>query len=195
MLKSSYALTASQTVGPFFHDAHITVLVTEATAGERIRLEGRVLDGDGVAVPDAMIEIWQANSHGRYNHPADTRDLPLDAGFSGYGRTGTDADGRFVFTTIKPGAVPFDAERMQAPHICVVVAGRGLLNHLYTRIYFADEAANADDPILARVERARRDTLIAAREERDGAAVYRLAIVLQGPGETAFFNFVPAQAE
>jgi protocatechuate 3,4-dioxygenase alpha subunit len=200
MLKSSY-LTASQTVGPFFHDcllregAHINVLTTAETAGERIRLVGRVLDGDGAGVPDAMVEIWQANSYGRYHHPRDTRDLPLDPAFSGFGRTGTDTDGGFWFETVRPGPVPFDGAAMQAPHICVAVFGRGLLNHLYTRLYFADEPATATDPVLLRVPAERRATMVATREQADGATLYRLDIVLQGAGETAFLNFADAPGQ
>jgi protocatechuate 3,4-dioxygenase alpha subunit len=172
MTTASLPITTSQTVGPFFHDcllradAHIATLVTPETAGERVRIEGRVLDGDGAGLPDAMLEIWQANSYGRYNHPADTRDLPLDPAFTGHGRTATDAEGRYWFATV----------------------GRGLLNHLFTRLYFADEPANAEDPILQRVPPERRGTLVAAREEASGAVIYRLDIVLQGPGETVFFN-------
>src|SRR5689334_6718164 len=100
---TSYPLTGSQTVGPFFHDCLLrpdavrNVLAGPSTEGQRIRIEGRVLDGDGQGVPDALIEIWQANSHGRYNHPSDRRDLPLDPEFSGFGRTGTDAEGAFWF--------------------------------------------------------------------------------------------------
>jgi len=193
-MRASPYLTASQTVGPFFHDCllrdgtHIPTLVTAETLGERIRVEGRVLDGDGLGVPDAMIEIWQANAAGRYNHPLDTRDLPLDPAFAGFGRTGTDEAGRFWFETIRPGPVPFDAATTQAPHICVAVFGRGLLNHLYTRLYFADDPAVAEDPILLHVPAARRNTLLARREGRDDTTVYRLDIVLQGPGETVFFN-------
>jgi protocatechuate 3,4-dioxygenase, alpha subunit len=199
MLKSSY-LTASQTVGPFFHDcllrdgADVPTLVSAETAGERIRIEGRMLDGDGAPVPDAMLEIWQANSHGRYNHPRDTRDLPLDPAFTGFGRTGTDADGRYWFETIRPGPVPYDGTTMQAAHICVAVFGRGLLNHLYTRLYFADDPAVADDPILSRVPEARRATLLAAREGAAGAVIYRLDLVLQGAGETVFFNLTGEEA-
>ncbi|HWQ14778.1 MAG TPA: protocatechuate 3,4-dioxygenase subunit alpha [Roseiflexaceae bacterium] len=194
MRSTPYPPSASQTVGPFFHDcllredASINVLTTPETAGERIRVEGRVLDGAGAGVPDALVEIWQANSYGRYRHPADTRDLPLDPAFTGFGRSGTDAAGRFWFETVRPGPVPFDGVTMQAPHICVAVFGRGLLNHLYTRLYFADEPANAADPILLRVPAGRRATLLAAREERDGRALYRFDIVLQGAGETVFFN-------
>jgi len=194
-------LTASQTVGPFFHDclmrddARCDVLASDSTEGTRIRIAGRVIDGDGAGVPDAVLEIWQANHHGRYNHPADQRDLPLDPAFTGYGRIATQPDGEFCFTTIKPGAVPFDAQRLQAPHISVAVLGRGLLNHLYTRIYFDDEPGNADDPILLAVDAERRATLVACREgapNRDVAhardVAYRIDIVLQGENETVFLD-------
>jgi protocatechuate 3,4-dioxygenase, alpha subunit len=194
MRKPSQILTASQTVGPFFHDcllrdgADCPILVVPATEGRRIRIEGRIIDGDGAGVPDAMVEIWQANAHGRYRHPTDTRDLPLDPSFSGYGRAGTDAEGWYWFETIKPGPVPFDEQRMQAPHISVAVFGRGLLNHLYTRLYFAGEPANDDDPILLRVPAERRATLLAQPATVGHTLVYRLDIVLQGVGETVFFN-------
>jgi protocatechuate 3,4-dioxygenase alpha subunit len=197
VIKSSY-LTASQTVGPFFHDcllregAHLPTLVTPDTLGERIRVEGRVLDGDGLGVPDALIELWQANAYGRYAHPADTRDLPLDPAFSGYGRTGSDGEGCYWFETIRPGPVPFDGSTLQAPHLSLTIFARGLLNHLFTRLYFADEPANGSDPILLRVPAERRPTLIADRSEQGTAIVYRLDIVLQGPAETVFFNFVGA---
>ncbi len=150
----------SQTVGPFFTecllrpDACRNVLIQPETSGRRIRIEGRVLDGDGVGVPDAMVELWQANNYGRYHHPSDRREeAALDPGFTGFGRSGTDANGAYWFETIKPGAVPFgrNEERMQAPHICVMVLARGLLNHLATRLYFADESATARDPILGLV--------------------------------------------
>ncbi|GAB4128856.1 MAG: protocatechuate 3,4-dioxygenase subunit alpha [Roseiflexaceae bacterium] len=197
MIKTSYAhaITSSQTVGPFFHDcllrsdAHIPVLTTPTTIGQRIRLEGRVFDGDGVGVPDAMLELWQANSYGRYNHPNDTRDLPLDPAFSGYGRTGTSSDGSYWFETIKPGVVPFDASRNQAPHLSLALFGRGLLNHLFTRVYFGDEEANANDPILQRVASSRQATLIATPQVQSDIIIYRFDIVLQGPNETVYFNF------
>lgn len=187
-------LTSSQTVGPFFHpallreDCRRNVLVQAETAGERIRIEGHVYDGEGAPVPDALVEIWQANSHGRYRHPLDGRDLPLDPGFTGFGRSGTDEAGHYWFETVKPGPVPFNADLPQAPHICVAVFARGLNNHLATRLYFADEAANAADPVLQLVPAERRVTLLARREERPDAVVYRFDIVLQGAGETAFFN-------
>jgi protocatechuate 3,4-dioxygenase alpha subunit len=185
--------TSSQTVGPFFHDcllredARRNVLATAETLGERIRIEGRVFDGEGAVVPDAMIEIWQANAAGRYNHPSDMRDAPLDPAFHGFGRSGTDADGAYWFETIKPGLVPFDAQRLQAPHICIAVFARGLLNHLFTRLYFANDPANASDPVLLHVPSERRATLLAQASEGD-AGVYRFDIVLQGAGETVFFN-------
>ncbi len=187
-------LTASQTAGPFFslgllrEDARRNVLVQPETAGERIRIEGRVIDGDGVPVPDALVEIWQANAYGRYNHPSDQGPAPLDPAFAGFGRAGTGEDGSYWFETVRPGQAPFEGERQQAPHICVTVFARGLLNHLVTRLYFEDEPSTAADPILRCVPAERRATLLARREPGDGEAVYRFDIVLQGAGETAFFN-------
>ena len=193
---STFPLTGSQTVGPFFSPALLregarrNVLTRPETAGERIRIEGSVLDGDGVPVPDAMVEIWQANAHGRYNHPADQGPAELDSSFLGFGRSGTEEDGSYWFETVRPGPVPFDAERqrLQAPHICVTVFARGLLNHLVTRLYFEDEPTNAGDPVLQRVPDHRRATLLARREPGSARVVYRFDIVLQGAGETAFFN-------
>jgi protocatechuate 3,4-dioxygenase alpha subunit len=191
---STLALTASQTVGPFFspcllrEDARRNVLVQPNTAGERIRIEGRVLDGDGAPVPDALVEIWQANAHGRYNHPADQGAAPLDPAFTGFGRSGTDDDGSYWFETVKPGSVRFDNGTQQAPHIVVTVFARGLLNHAVTRLYFADEPATDADPVLQRVPAGRRRTLVAEPSRTAGQTVYRFDIVLQGAGETVFFN-------
>jgi len=191
---NTHLLTSSQTVGPFFapallrEDARRNVLTRPDTVGERIRIEGRVLDGDGVPVPDALIEIWQANAQGRYNHAADQGAAQLDSSFLGFGRSGTAEDGSYWFETVKPGSVLFDGERMQAPHICVTVFSRGLLNHLVTRLYFEDEPGNALDPVLQCVPNDRRATLLARREARDTVVVYRFDIVLQGADETAFFN-------
>ena len=187
-------LTSSQTVGPFFapallrEDAIRNVLTQPETAGERIRIEGLVLDGDGLPVPDAMVEIWQANAHGRYNHSVDQGPAQLDATFLGFGRSGTAENGSYWFETIKSGRVPFYHEQFQAPHICVTVFARGLLNHLVTRLYFEDEQTNAEDPILQCVPDERRSTLLARRETLEGIIVYRFDIVMQGAGETAFFN-------
>jgi protocatechuate 3,4-dioxygenase alpha subunit len=189
---SDLPVTSPQTVGPFFGPCllrdDLSVLAGSETAGERVRIEGRISDGDGAPVPDAVVEIWQANAHGRYNHPLDTRELPLDPEFTGFGRCGTDDDGRFTFETVKPGRVPFDETTTQAPHICVTVLARGLLHQLSTRIYFDDEPDTARDPILLRVPEDARSTLLARRQPGDGGAIYRFDLVLQGQGETAFFD-------
>jgi len=187
-------LTGSQTVGPFFSPALLreggrrNVLVQPETIGERIRIIGRVLDGDSVPIPDALVEIWQANAHGRYNHPADQGPAPLDSSFVGFGRSGTDEASSYWFETIKPGSVPFDGGRMQAPHINVTVFARGLLNHLVTRLYFVDEPTNTEYPILQLVPADRRTTLLARREINGTTVIYRFDIVLQGVNETVFFN-------
>jgi protocatechuate 3,4-dioxygenase alpha subunit len=186
--------TPSQTVGPFFHlglDHPAWADLTGANpAGERIAIEGRVIDGDGTAVPDAMIEMWQANAAGRYNHPDDRQEeKPVDPNFRGFGRAATDAEGRFRITTIKPGPVPGRGNALQAPHINVAVFARGLLIHLYTRIYFADEPGNATDPLLSSIEdEAVRRTLFARRAVSGNPALYRFDLVLQGENETAFLD-------
>jgi len=185
--------TPSQTVGPFFAIGMtrrtMNRLVCETTQGTRIRIEGQVLDGDSLPVPDAMIEIWQANAFGRYNHPDDKQEKPLDPDFLGWGRCGTDATGSYRFETIKPGSVPGRAGTVQAPHINVAVFARGMLSHAFTRIYFPDEDANATDPVLSSVKnKERRKTLIAEREDKNGEIVYRFDIRLQGERETVFFD-------
>jgi len=184
--------TPSQTVGPFFHGLlreGLAVLLRPETEGERIRIEGHVYDGERAPVSDAMVEIWQANARGRYRHPADQRRaVDLDPAFTGFGRTGTDAAGFFRFETIKPGPVPFEAQTVQAPHVNVFVLARGLLDQLVTRLYFEDEAANAADPVLRRVPDDRRATLLGRRASADGWTVYRFDIILQGEGETVFFD-------
>jgi protocatechuate 3,4-dioxygenase alpha subunit len=193
---STLPLTAAQTVGPFFspsllrEDARRNVLVGPETAGERIRIEGRVLDGDGEPVPDALVEIWQANAHGRYNHPADEGSAPLDPSFSGFGRSGTEEEGRYWFDTVKPGAVPLHSgtQELQAPHIVVTVHSRGLLNHAVTRLYFADEPTTDSDPVLRQVPAERRSTLLARPASGEDRTVYQFDIILQGADETVFFN-------
>jgi protocatechuate 3,4-dioxygenase alpha subunit len=185
--------TPSQTVGPFYAIGltakPMNVLVTEATQGEKIRIEGQVFDGDGQHVPDAMVEIWQANAYGRYQHPDDKQEKPLDPGFMGWGRSGTDAQGVYWFETVKPGSVPGTDDSVQAPHVNVCVFARGMLVHAFTRIYFDDEPANETDPVLSSIKnKARRRTLIAAREARNGKSVYRFDIRLQGENETVFFD-------
>ena len=185
--------TPSQTVGPFYAIGltrkPMNILTTDATQGPRIRIEGQVFDGDEQLVPDAMVEIWQANSYGRYNHPDDKQEKPLDASFLGWGRSGTDKTGTFSFETVKPGPVPGKGDSVQAPHINVCVFARGMLVHAYTRIYFAHEPANDTDPVLCSIKnKARRETLIAAHEEKGGRQVYRFDIHLQGENETVFFD-------
>ena len=187
--------TPSQTVGPFFHlglaRPEWSDLAADDPEGQRIAIEGRVTDGDGAPVPDAMLEVWQANAAGRYNHPDDRQtDKPLDPHFRGFGRVATDADGQFRIVTIKPGPVPGRGNALQAPHINVALFARGLLIHLFTRIYFADEPANASDPLLSSIDDAAvRDTLVARPDSAAGIPpVYRWNIVMQGDGETAFLD-------
>jgi len=217
-----FGQTPWQTVGPFFHyqlpwrgcadlvgcsdlGARLDLMPSEhcllyrATGRERVRGEpieiiGSVLDANGEAVPDAMLEIWQANAAGRYHSPDDARaELPLDAAFAGFGRTATAADGTYRFRTIMPGRVPGPNDLLQAPHIAVGVLGRGLLKRLVTRIYFEGDAANETDPILGLVPAARRPTLIARREGNaqggGGAVIYRFDVHLQGERETVFFDY------
>ena len=190
--------TPSQTVGPFFHlgldRPEWGDLTRGNPKGERIVIEGRVLDGDGVPVPDAVIELWQANAAGRYAHPDDKQtDKPLDPNFRGFGRVATDAEGRFRITTIRPGPVPGRGNSLQAPHINVLLLSRGLLIHLHTRIYFAGEPTNASDPLLSSIEDAAvRGTLLARRAEgssQSGSpALYRFDIIMQGENETVFLD-------
>lgn len=187
--------TPSQTVGPYFAYGlspeqygykGLTSIAGAAMApddveGQRIRVEGRVFDGAGAVISDAIIEVWQADSMGRYAHPADPRGS--NSTFKGFGRcgTGTDPHNKYWFDTIKPGSV--DGE--QAPHLNVIVMMRGMLLHAFTRVYFPDEAANATDKVLAVVPADRRDTLIATKVS---ANVYRFDIHMQGDKETVFFD-------
>ena len=198
--------TPSQTAGPYVHIGliphqagfHIferdfsNRLWNATTAGERIIIEGRVCDATGEAMRDVLLEIWQANAAGRYNHPADRQEKALDPAFRGWGRTGTDFQtGVYTFETVKPGAVEGRrGRRAMAPHVNFWLAARGINIGLATRMYFADETeANAADPVLSIVEQhARRATLIAPRSMRDGVPVYTFDIHLQGERETVFFD-------
>jgi protocatechuate 3,4-dioxygenase alpha subunit len=201
-----FGQTPSQTVGPFFHyglpwkggadlvgksemgarsdlfaEEHYVLNVSSQTGtpqGEVIEIAGRVIDGQGDPVPDAMIEIWQANAAGRYASVADARiDVPLDPHFIGFGRAATSAEGVYRFRTIRPGRVPGPGNTLQAPHLAISVFGRGLLKRLVTRVYFGDGEGNEDDPILSLVPEERRSTLIATRRAEGD---WWFDIVLQG---------------
>jgi protocatechuate 3,4-dioxygenase alpha subunit len=182
--------TPSQTVGPFFHYALPyaggNVLATRESRGQHIVIEGRVIDGGGDPVPDVMLEVWQANAAGKYDHPEDTQDKPVDPAFHGFGRIETGKDGSFRIETVKPGAVPGPGNTLQAPHLATFVFGRGMLKQLLTRIYFDDETHNTNDPVLALVPEDRRDTLIARKTD---PSTYAIEIVLQGGRETVFFDY------
>jgi protocatechuate 3,4-dioxygenase, alpha subunit len=188
--------TPSQTVGPYFayglspeqygFQQNLTSIAGSQMAegdveGQRIRVEGRVFDGAGNPISDALIEVWQADGSGRYAHPADPRGS--NSTFKGFGRcgTGTDPQNRFWFDTIKPGKASDD----QAPHLNVIISMRGMLLHAFTRIYFPDELANATDKVLRLVPAERRDTLIA---KHAGGGVYHFDIHMQGENETVFFD-------
>jgi protocatechuate 3,4-dioxygenase, alpha subunit len=187
----SLQATTSQTVGPFFTIGCTWLnrddLTASGISGERVTIEGRVVDGDGKGVPDSLLEVWQANGYGRYNHPDDDSSKPLEQQFFGFGRIPTDAAGRFRFKTVKPGSVLGPGGKPQAPHIVVSVFMRGLLKRLVTRIYFPDEPLNASDYALGLVDPARRETLIASRTGASSGAL-EWNVILQGPGETVFFD-------
>jgi protocatechuate 3,4-dioxygenase alpha subunit len=183
--------TPGQTVGPFFAlglDRPEWADMTRGNPqGQRIVIEGQVRDGDGAPVPDAVIELWQANAAGRYDHVEDDQvDKKIDPHFHGYGRVATDGQGRFKITTVKPGPVPGRGNALQAPHINVAFFARGLLKQLFTRIYFSDETSNAADPLLSGIDDdGVRSTLIARMGD---GGVYRFDFVLQGKDETAFLD-------
>jgi protocatechuate 3,4-dioxygenase, alpha subunit len=187
--------TPSQTLGPYFAialTADNVMAPHSADPATRLTLEGRVLDGDGNPIEDALVELWQANAHGRYRHPVDQReDAPLDGDFTGYGRCPTaHATGEWSFETIRPGPVPDADGGWQAPHVSVVVQARGMLNPVFTRLYLSDETeANAADRVLAAVPADRRHTLIAERDEAAGVPTYRKDIRIQGADETVFLDF------
>jgi protocatechuate 3,4-dioxygenase alpha subunit len=175
--------TAHQTAGPYWHMIDFPEWAdllrpgsgNEGVAGERIVLTGRITDGDGAAVVDALVEIWQASPDGRY-----------DDAFHGFGRCATDGDGTFRFVTLKPGAVPGRGNTMQAPHIEIAIFARGLMQHVVTRAYFEGDALNAADPVLNMVEEPARRATLVAKPGADGE--WRLDIRLQGEGETVFLD-------
>ncbi len=182
--------TSSQTVGPFFHfgladDPALGCLARADTPGERIRVTVRVLDGDGQPVPDALVELWQANADGVYVRPDDPRNTLKPAGFCGFGRLPTDKEGTCVFETIRPGPVADASGRSQASHVNVCLLARGLLRQIYTRFYFAGDPMIASDAVLAEVPAARRQTVLASST---GSGDWLFEIRLQGEGETVFFD-------
>lgn len=184
MMKQS----SSQTVGPFYRIGLIygqpqNDLVEDQTLGERITLTGVVYDGEGEPIPDALLEIWQPDANGIFNHPLDPLHEQADPYFHGFGRAETRNAGRYEFKTVKPGG-----RDGGAPYINMHIFGRGMIVHAITRVYFPDEPANEDDPVLNSVESERRETLIATRERTDGPPTYRFDIRMQGEDETVFFN-------
>ncbi|MBL4720746.1 MAG: protocatechuate 3,4-dioxygenase subunit alpha [Alphaproteobacteria bacterium] len=208
---TKYIPTAGQTVGPFYNYALMRDGENDLTgggkaSGETVVIEGRVTEGSGAPVRDVLLEIWQANSHGRYNHPADDSDRGLDENFRGFGRTLSDEDGCFRFVTIKPGAVPAEGAGgssvgesaaggrtgggnvWQAPHIAISIFASGLTRRLVTRLYFPGEDANATDPALSGIPEGDRERLIAKPGDGGGEKSIRFDIVLQGEGETPFFE-------
>jgi len=173
-------LTPFQTVGPYFEILPLAgeaIAASAGAAGRGITIEGIVRDGAGAVVPDALIETWQANAAGQYEF--------VDGSFRGLARSPTDEAGRYEVRTVMPGRVPGPGGREQAPHVLVSILARGILTRLVTRLYFADQPANAADPILALVPETRRATLIATATGPDR---YCLDLILQGPGETVFFD-------
>jgi protocatechuate 3,4-dioxygenase alpha subunit len=180
----------SQTVGPFFHfglttDSALGCLASQNAKGEHIRLRFRLFDGAGLPVPDGIIELWQADATGRYNHPADTQEQTPDPAFCGFGRLATNADGSCTFDTVHPGRAPDGRGGCQASHIGVSVFARGLSDRLCTRVYFDADPALSEDPILTLVPAERRQTLLA---KRDGDGIWTFDIHLQGEQETVFFD-------
>ena len=188
----SLKATSSQTVGPFFRIGmnwlYTNHLAAGNVSGQQIEISGKILDADGNAIPDAILELWQANAHGKYAHTEDPQDKSIGPDFLGFGRVSTEEDAAFRFTTIKPGRVPAPDGKLQAPHIVVSVFMRGLLRRLVTRIYFPGDPANQDDFALNLVEPSRRATLIAQKSPTsDSQLIWN--IVLQGPHETVYFDF------
>ncbi len=185
----SLLATSSQTVGPYVHIGFTRLyndnLAPAGVKGERVVVTGGIVDGEGRPMTDGIVEIWQADANGRYAHSEPQGGAPVDGAFKGFGRVPTDRGGKFHFTTIKPGRVPGPGGAMQAPHLSVLIFSRGLLKHLSTRMYFPDDATNAQDPVLRLVPEDRRATLIARR----GGEGLVWDVVLQGANETVFFDF------
>ncbi len=183
--------TPSQTVGPFFkiglEALYVQELAGESTPGERIVVQGRIIDGEGNPVPDAVLEIWQADASGNYLHQEDSAGSLAAGQFTGFGRIPTDENGAFRFSTIKPGALASPDETHQAPHIAVSLFMRGLLVRLVTRIYFEGEPGNEQDAVLHSVPESRRATLLVKKMPGEENS-FEWNVILQGEGETVFFD-------
>jgi protocatechuate 3,4-dioxygenase alpha subunit len=186
------APTPPQTAGPFvgllLRGAPLNVVAPADGRGERIRIEGAVCDGRGAPVGDAMIELWRAGEDRPPNGLADSGVGEATGRSFGFGRAGTDPEGRYWFETSRPAPLPAPDGGLQAPHVSVQIFARGVMDRLSTRAYLEDEPANAADPVLRSLPDDRRPTLLARRERRDGIRTYRFDIVLQGDGETVFFD-------
>ena len=185
--------TPSQTVGPFFHFGLLheggNVLAGPRVRGERIVLLGKVLDGNGEPLPDAMLELWQPDSSGIFAHPADPLHAQADPDFRGFGRAGTDGEGVYRFETVKPGSIGRPPDADSAPHANLNVFARGMLIHVMTRVYFEGEPGNGNDPLLRSLPEEKRGRLLARLESGSGSPkVYRFDVRLQGEGETPFFE-------
>ncbi len=183
--------TPSQTVGPYLRIGFLS-LVVDAIApvglpGERVAVHGRMSDGDGKPINDGVLEIWQADATGKYAHPEHGQKTVSAHAFRGFGRILSNDQGIFQFTTIKPGPVPGPDGIRQAPHLAVTIFMRGMLRHLFTRMYFPDDPLNESDPVLQRVPAERRGTLVASAGAEKSALQWN--IVAQGPAETVFFDF------
>ncbi len=187
-VEATPGVTPSQTVGPFFHealpyDAGSAIAGTARTGA--FTLHGQVLDGSGDPLPDALVEVWQADEGGSFAATAGIFEAPRDDGFRGFGRSATDTGGHYTFTTVKPAGVPTLDGTPQAPHVAMSVFARGMLRRVATRVYFDDEAvANAADPLLSSLEASRSATLVATRDEGG----YRFDVRLQGADETVFLD-------
>lgn len=183
--------TGSQTVGPFFHlgfaDSYRDNLASPGAPGEKISIRGRILDADGTGVNDALLEIWQADSQGKFHEAKEAAEKSGAAGFWGFGRIATNPEGAFHFTTIKPGRVPGPGGASQAPHIVVTIFMRGLLKQLITRIYFPGEPANEEDAVLRLIPPARRATVMASSAPGNTGEL-EWNVILQGANETVFFD-------
>ncbi|MGO1072437.1 protocatechuate 3,4-dioxygenase subunit alpha [Lysobacter sp. CA199] len=186
----SLQTTPSQTVGPYYRIGlealYRTQVAPDSALGERVEIAGIVFDGNGLPVSDAMIELWQADAQGIYAHPDDPRHHDHDPAFEGWGRVPTDGDGRFCFSTVKPGRVAGPGGGLQAPHLVALVFMRGLLKAAPTRIYFSDDADLSNDPILSLVPNERRGTLVA---QRTTPGCYTWDVRMQGGRETVFFEY------